>query len=147
MPKRNRPHIATEKAAAKKAGISLYRWRRDNRPIYYGLSHLLRSGRKKERNIARGIEFAITQAYLRSLLVAQKGLCPLTGVKLRFGSGLDLSNVSLDRLDGKKGYVEGNVRLVCWWTNLARHTLTDAEFKKWCKLVVNYKPPRKRKNP
>lgn len=52
------------------------------------------------------------------------------------GVTLHTYNASIDRKNPKLGYIEGNVRLVCFWTNIARYNLTDTQFKAWCKKVV-----------
>ena len=36
---------------------------------------------------------------------------------------------SIDRINPKRGYVKGNVRVVCVWFNLAKNRWTDAEFR------------------
>lgn len=46
------------------------------------------------------------------------------------------TKVSVDRIDSSKGYIAGNVQLVCNWANRAKATLTDGEFADFCRLVV-----------
>lgn len=43
---------------------------------------------------------------------------------------------SIDRIDNRKGYVEGNCRLVCFIANLGRNDFTDAEFIEVCEAVA-----------
>lgn len=90
--------------------------------------------RKDERNIK-----AITADHMLHVLRMQSGICPLTGLTLTFstGSGFVFTNASLDRIDPSRGYVQGNVRLVTLWANLARNSLTDEDFFYFCNLVVS----------
>ena len=46
-------------------------------------------------------------------------------------------SASPDRIDIEKGYVEGNIRLVCARINLMRNSLHDHDFIWWCRAVVN----------
>lgn len=89
--------------------------------------------RKDETNIK-----AITPDHMLHVLNMQAGICPLTGLTLTFssGSGFVFTNASLDRIDPSKGYIQGNVRLVCLWANYARNSLTDEDFFYFCNLVV-----------
>jgi hypothetical protein len=89
--------------------------------------------RKSETNIR-----SITIDHMLHVLRLQSGVCPLTGLTLTFqsGSGVVFTNASLDRIDPRKGYIQGNVRLVTLWANLARNSLTDEDFFYFCNLVV-----------
>lgn len=52
----------------------------------------------------------------------QEGLCALTRTRITFDPILSpLTCLSLDRLDGKAGYLPGNVRLTTNWANKAAH--------------------------
>jgi hypothetical protein len=73
----------------------------------------------------KGWDFDLTVEYLYSLWEKQKGICPYTKIKMVLqGSQLkneDVPNTaSVDRIDYKKGYVMGNVELVCVAVNLAK---------------------------
>jgi hypothetical protein len=92
----------------------------------------------------RGLEYDISYLYLLKLLKEQNGKCALTGWDLEFsrggtfGSGTNPLGCSIDRKDSSKGYVEGNVQLVCWKANKIKSDLTDREFKELCKAVANH---------
>lgn len=81
----------------------------------------------------------ITTDHMLHVLRLQGGICPLTGLTLTFsrGSGVVFTNASLDRISPKLGYVQGNVRLVTLWANLARNALADEDFFYFCNLVVD----------
>lgn len=80
----------------------------------------------------------ITTDHLLHVLQMQRGICPLTGLKLSFtrGSGRVWTNASIDRIDTTIGYEQGNVRLVTYWANLARNSLDDDDFIYFCSLVA-----------
>lgn len=44
--------------------------------------------------------------------------------------------VSIDRIEPCKGYVNNNIRLVCWWANIARSTMSDEDLFIWCKRAA-----------
>lgn len=128
----NRNASLKRKVAA--SGLTLHAYRKTKYPVYFGLHRLICQNRK--RSIAKGIQFTIKSADLKGILDAQKGVCPLTGRPLRFGPGWDMTNASIDRIDQSLGYIASNVRLVCWWANIARNVMTDEESFIWCRLVV-----------
>lgn len=81
----------------------------------------------------------LTTGYLMGLLEEQDERCKLSGEKLtcKLKRGYRYwTNASLDRIDGSKGYVEGNIQLVALGVNLSRGGLTVEEYVKWCKLVT-----------
>jgi len=83
---------------------------------------------------------------LRELWKSQNGICPLTGWTMvlpercdRFPPGGDrMMRASLDRIDCHLGYVEGNLRFVCYAANLARNNYGDAALIKFCQAVARY---------
>ena len=75
--------------------------------------------------------------YLVSLYEQQKGICALSGIPMHVTLDHTDLAVSPDRIDTSKGYVEGNVRLVCARANNMRGTLDDHDFVWWCRAVVN----------
>lgn len=114
--------------------MTLNCWRRTFQPVYYALHRLIAQNRKKAAK--RNIIFSIKKSHLQIAYDKQRGICPLTGIKLRFAPGLNMRNASLDRIQPSKGYVPGNIRLVCWWANIARSNMTDVQFRKWCRRAI-----------
>jgi hypothetical protein len=47
-------------------------------------------------------------------------------------------STSVDRLNGRLGYVKGNVRLVCVAANLARNEWSDEDLIKLCEAIVEH---------
>lgn len=94
----------------------------------------------KKRCELRKVEFTITADYLRQLFENQGGKCALTGwdMEPRYsGSGTVARTITVDRIDPNNGYVEGNVRLLCFAANNAKYTWTDDQFVELCKAVVD----------
>lgn len=91
--------------------------------------------------IARKFEIVISFNYVEELLEKQNFKCALTGIDLVLPKNhidLDagLKNLSLDRIDSTKGYIEGNVRWVHKWINTMRLDFTDIEFIYLCSKVA-----------
>lgn len=100
--------------------------------------HHIKDGAKK-----RDIEFDITIEEAWAQFVAQNGLCFLSGVSLTLSSKLYNGNpdysdftASLDRKDSSKGYTVDNIQWVHKIINRMKGSLSDYEFKEWCKKVA-----------
>ena len=93
------------------------------------LSNLLGYKRRKE---------TLTIECLMSLYEKQEGKCALTGVPMTYeqGKGKLRTNISIDRIDSKRGYDNTNIRLVCTMVNKMRQDMDDTDFMAWCKLVL-----------
>ena len=67
----------------------------------------------------RGIEFNLTFTSMKNLMSAKK--CYYTGILLTKSTGkegeLKLSDFTIDRIDGSKGYIKGNVVACCHGAN------------------------------
>jgi len=95
----------------------------------------------KYRAKIQQIPFTIPPKYLHQLFEIQEGKCALTGVPLErkaYDKGINITNISVDKIDPSLGYVEGNIQLVCYWVNVAKFNLATEEFKKWCGYVVSH---------
>lgn len=89
----------------------------------------------KKNAKSKGLDFDLTSDFLFALYLEQGKKCALTGVNITpvDKSKKSLSQVSIDRIDNDKGYVQGNVHLVALGINYMRNTcsLDDAlEFLK-----------------
>ena len=100
----------------------------------------LRSKRLKQR-----IPVTIDYNYILNLYYKQDGRCALSGVKLTHLSSNILkmfdrnpNNISIDRKDTTKGYISGNIQLVCKRVNIMKHSLTDKQFKVWIKKISKH---------
>jgi len=88
--------------------------------------------RLKRNASIRHMDFNVSMEYLWNLFVYQNGTCFITGDNL-----YDINKSSLDRLDSKKGYIEGNVQWVTKQANLSKHIMTMPELLDFCQKVIN----------
>ena len=90
----------------------------------------------------RNIEFNITIEYLWDLLIQQNKKCKLSGLHLEFSEiRKDKSNqtASIDRIDSKIGYIEGNVQWVHKQINIMKNKISDEKFIWFCEQVYKNK--------
>jgi hypothetical protein len=89
----------------------------------------------------RGLDFNIDIEYVMQLLEQQKGKCALTGWALEFtrGGSWDGKNprgATMDRINSSKGYIRGNIQLVCGMPNVIKAHLDQQTFVDMCKAVA-----------
>lgn len=97
----------------------------------------LKSGARK-----RNIEFNddLTVKDLLDLYNKQNGKCALTNEKLELiNNNYNLKGLSVDRINSSKGYVNGNMQLVCWAVNQMKFDMTQEELFYWCNEIINNK--------
>jgi hypothetical protein len=93
----------------------------------------------KSRALSRGIEFGIVVDD-----VEWNDVCPVLGIEIIYqrnkGHGGDNNSPSIDRVDNKKGYVKGNVRLISNRANKIKNNMTREEaillVQNWEKISV-----------
>ena len=69
------------------------------------------------------LPFNITSEYIKSIW-PKDNKCPALGIKFKQGVGKSIdSSPTLDRIDNSKGYIKGNVQIVC---SLANRIMTSA---------------------
>lgn len=96
---------------------------------------------KRNANI-RNIEFNITIEYLWDLFLKQNKKCKLSGLDLEFSEirkNKTKQTVSIDRINSKIGYIEGNVQWVHKKINIMKNKLSDDEFIWFCEKVYKNK--------
>lgn len=87
----------------------------------------------------RNIEFNLNIEYLWELFVLQDKKCALSGVTLTFGERREVGRtVSLDRINSKIGYIEGNVQWVHVKINFMKHSMSDSELIEWANIISTY---------
>lgn len=92
------------------------------------LSYNLNNARKLAK--AKSLEFDLDLDYLQLLHKEQHGKCAISNVDLvlKFARGTrKINQVSIDRIDNSKGYIKGNVQLVCLGINYLRNTFEISE--------------------
>ena len=92
----------------------------------------------KDRAKAKGLEVNFNKTYLQYLWNKQNGFCAISGIKMTtvFYSGRISTNLSVDRIDSEKGYIEGNVQLVCMAVNQMKNDLTYNELIFICNKII-----------
>ena len=86
------------------------------------------------------VEFSITLEDIQDLWVSQDGTCALSGIKMTYElqNGRTPTNVSIDKIDHTKGYVTGNVQLVCMACNQIKSDLSEEDMYQFCKKIVEH---------
>jgi hypothetical protein len=85
----------------------------------------------------RNIEMNITIQEAWELYILQEKKCALSGVEISFGeSNYDETTASLDRIDSRAGYIQGNIQWVHKQINFSKQRLTNTEFLNMCQQVV-----------
>lgn len=83
----------------------------------------------RSRAMKRGIEFSITAS---DISLPEKCPCCAVSMQMRSGpaeKGPLPNSPSIDRLDPSKGYVAGNVAVICWRCNEIKRNATLSELK------------------
>jgi len=89
----------------------------------------------------RKLEFKITIDEIWIKFKEQKGLCALSGVKLRFndvGENKNTQTASLDRIDSNIGYTRDNIQWVHKDINKMKMDMDEKEFIYKCGQIYNY---------
>lgn len=151
----------THHAYCKKCNAARAREWRKLRPGYVG-SGLIKSIPKEDRILMSAIRQRLSDAkarckklgknppvltadYLYKLYLAQNRTCALTGALL----SLELDHplcLSLDQIDPKKGYQEGNVQWLAWVVNRAKGELSLDHFYEMCEAILNYRKVQRLSN-
>ena len=107
------------------------------------LRNAMANAKRKRKD--RSISVEITHEYLIELYEKQKGLCAVSGIEMTHLSYATKDtrnkyphNISLDRIDSSKGYVPGNVQLVCCIINYMKWDTDMDVFLDACKRVVEH---------
>lgn len=89
--------------------------------------------------IKRKLEVSVSVEYIENLLIKQNFKCALTGLDIIIDYNYKIMTASLDRIDSKKGYIEGNLQWVHKDINMLKRTLTNEKLISYCELIVNHK--------
>ena len=103
--------------------------RKEDRDLLSRLKSLLVGARNR-----RSFDFSIDLEHLLLLWKNQNGLCAYSKLPLTIEANQQ-NIVSLDRIDSSKGYVVGNVQLVCRAINEMKMDRTENMFIYLCSLV------------
>jgi hypothetical protein len=93
----------------------------------------------QRKHLCKNRTVNISIGYAWEIFQKQKGKCALTGEPITFSSKYDSikGTASLDRIDSKLGYEEGNVQWVHKDVNRMKSNLTMERFLTLCKEIVD----------
>ena len=105
----------------------------------YNRCQALLSG-AKNRSKTKNLSFDLDHEYLYNLWLEQDGRCQVTNEEFDLrrpeeGFSCRWNAPSLDRINPSKGYIKGNVRLVCYQINAAIGEFGLEHFLELCKKV------------
>lgn len=113
-----------------------------NNPNYAGVEDLSGAffGYLKSAANYRKIEFNLSKEFLWNLYLLQNKKCALSGENLYFpkGSVFNTGNISLDRIDSKKGYIENNVQWILKDINIMKNVYSNFYFIEISKKIVEF---------
>lgn len=99
------------------------------------VAHLWKNA--KVRAGSKGLPFTLTKAAIARKLL--KGTCELTGIQFEQSvTGRHPFTPSIDRVDYKKGYSDGNIRLVIFAINAARGDWGDEVLRQVCEAYMKH---------
>lgn len=101
-----------------------------NHYLKYRLKNIRSPGRRKKRKVD------IDLNYLLNLYHTQSGRCNISKVHMTHAL-FDLKCVSIDRIDSSKGYIKGNIQLVCRAINLGKQHLPNQAMIEFINEVAN----------
>lgn len=92
---------------------------------------------------SRNFEFSITPEYLDTVWEKQNGKCALSNTQITLPKNSKEQSdhkytASLDRIDSKKGYIEGNVQFIHKSLNRMKWNMSEPLFIEWCHTISDY---------
>jgi len=126
--KKKHPKIGAKKYAERKA--------RSKTDINVSFSGIISSSKRRAKE--KQMLHDLTLQDLNDIYNLQKGLCALTGKKMKTVMGSGDLMMSPDRINSNRGYTRKNVQLTLSIANKMKQNLTTAAFVKLCKAVVEY---------
>ena len=81
--------------------------------------------------------YDIDQEYIEKLYVEQGGVCAISGIEMTCKTH-NRYILSIDRIDSKKGYIKGNIHLVCSVINMMKNEYSMKEFMRECENMCNH---------
>lgn len=94
-----------------------------------------KKGKKVKTEADYDQEFAEVKRKHNNMQEYEKELSKITNDLFVFNDGRIPTNVSVDRIDSKKGYTRDNVQLVCMAINQMKSDLDNNTFYNLCKAV------------
>lgn len=101
-----------------------------------GVLRLSFIGKYKANAALRRIEWNIDNDYLANLLIEQNFKCALTGWDIS-AMNIQKNTASLDRIDSKVGYIEGNLQWVHKMVNMCKQNYKQDDFLEMCISIAD----------
>lgn len=89
----------------------------------------------------KNLDCNIDAVYLKELFDSQDGKCAISGIQMTMNRARAKKDkkspyyASVDRIDNKKGYIRGNVQLVCLGINYMRNTFSIEKTKEFLQAI------------
>lgn len=97
----------------------------------------------KNRATTKQVPFDIDTNYMMELWSYQNGKCAVSGIDLDLIMSKEFTTnpeaPSIDRIVPNKGYVKGNVRIVCYQVNAALSEYGEEQLLKMCEAIVAFR--------
>ena len=95
---------------------------------------------QSDRKYKKGDKTNIDIDYILNIHNLQNGKCIITGITLTTDrtNGRNPNNLSIDRIDNSRGYIKGNIQLICDWANMAKSYLSMEKFKEFINTSYNH---------
>jgi len=109
------------------------------------LKNLIKESKKRAKK--KKLNYDLDYNYLEELWKKQNGKCNLSGMTMTHINNYGLkkkisrccpTNVSIDRINSKKGYIKENSQLICTWIQSAKNDYEQELFLNWIKITCEY---------
>ena len=93
-----------------------------------------------DRAKRKGWSIDFDKQYLKELWIQQQGLCAITKIQmtLKLFNGRVPTNMSVDRIDSSKGYIKGNIQLICMAVNQMKSDLDMDTLLYFCREILDH---------